>query len=248
MSDIEPTIVSFHGADGCGKSTLARAFSRELEATRGTTSVMLGGSSYLDWLTPDIANQTIGPNHHFAEVARTTEEKTRLYGEIAAVCYSYAGHLRNDKGVNVTIDSDPVLKRIIWNRLSTTGDASASYENQFGEYILENVPETAFPTAIVGVNISGEVDPDDIQARLTKRGGNSEYDPSSIEETQRICEKVTDIWDELQRAKLGLSGIRLFNTRFQPAELVSVTNADCHPNDIDANMVHSSRFIIGQLH
>lgn len=48
MSDIEPAIVSFHGADGCGKSTLVRAFSRELEATRGTTSVMLGGSSYLD--------------------------------------------------------------------------------------------------------------------------------------------------------------------------------------------------------
>jgi hypothetical protein len=247
MRDIEPAIVSFHGADGCGKSTLARAFSTELEIAQGSRSVMIGGSSYLEWLTPDIANKTIGPNHHFAEVARTAEEKTRLYGQIAAVCYGYAGHLRNDKGVNVTIDSDPVLKRIIWNRLSASGVAKDSYEDRFGEYLLENVPETSFPTAVVGVNISGEVDPDDIQARLSKRGGNSEYDPSSIEETLRICEEVSGIWGELQRATLGRSGIKFFNDRFPSAQLISVTNADCSPAELEVNMINTSRQIIDSL-
>jgi hypothetical protein len=208
---------------------------------------MIGGSSYKEWLTPDIAKQTIGSDHHFGEVARTPEEKTRLYGEIAAVCYAYAGHLRNDVGVSVTIDSDPVLKRLIWNRLSSNDQDRDEYEERFGDYVLEKVPLSAFPTAVVGVNISGEVNPDDIQARLSKRGGNSEYDPSSIEETMRICEEVTSIWDELHRASIGRSGLVLFNTRFPETKLIRVTNPDCEPSAIEASMVQNSRFIIDQM-
>lgn len=247
MSNLEPSIVSFHGADGCGKSTLARVFSGELEQAQGSKSIMLGGSSYKEWLTPDIANQTIGPNHHFADTARTDEEKTRLYGEIAAVCYTYAGHLRNDLGMNVTIDSDPVLKRIIWNRLTATGDARDTYETNFGEYILEKVPADAFPTAVVGVNTSGEVTADDIHARLTRRGGNSEYDPASVDETMRIFEEVTGLWGDLQRSNLGRSGLKLFNVRFAGARLIDVTNADCSPAELDANMAQTSRLIIDTL-
>lgn len=247
MSEIDPIIVSFHGADGCGKSTLAKVFASELQESQDVPSITLGGSSYLEWLTPEIALQTIGPDHHFGETARTDAEKTRLYGEIAAVCYAYAGHLRNDKGMNVAIDSDPVLKRIIWNRLTASGQERDVYEERFGDYILEKVSEDAFPTAVVGVNISGEIDPDDIHARLSKRGGNSEYDPSSIEETVRVCEEVKGLWGELQRASLGKSGIALFNSRFADAKLIGATNPDCLPEELDSNMANASRLIIGRL-
>ena len=247
MRDIEPLIVSFHGADGCGKSTLAKAFSGELEQTVDVPTVMIGGSSYKEWLTPDIAKQTIGADHHFGEVARTPEEKTRLYGEIAAVCYAYSGHLRNDLGMHVTIDSDPVLKRIIWNRLTAEGKARDIYEANFGDYILENVPEDAFPTVIVGVNTFGEVTADDIHARLTRRGDNSEYDPSTLDETLRIIEEVTGLWGDLHRANLGRSGIKLFNSRFANTRLLGVTNPDCSFEEIPENMARTSQQIIKSL-
>lgn len=244
MSDKDPVIVSFHGADGCGKSTLANAFAGELEQTCGAPSVIIGGSSYMGWLTPDIANQTIGGDHHFGEVARTSTEKTRLYEEIAVVCYAYAGHLHDDLGLSVVIDSDPVLKRLLWNRLSSSGDELIMYESEFGNYISEKVSESAFPTAIVGVNLSGEVDTVDIQARILRRGGNSEYDPSSLTETERICGEATKIWEELRLAALGLSGLRLFNTRFSGAYLLGVTNTDCAPEKLDTVMKKLSRQII----
>ena len=231
-------ILSFHGADGSGKSVLARKLSDTLEGE----SLVLGGSSYREWLTPKVAKETLGKNHAIGKDAIIHEEKQRLYEEIAVACYGYAGYLA-DNGISVIIDSDPVLKRLVWAVLENEPEFE-SYGSRFGQYVLGHVDAESFPSHIVGVNTEDAIGMSDLQNRLSKRGGNSDFDPSNIEEATVLVNATQAIWTELKAATKHSSAIEFFNRRLGDATLIAVRNPELSRDEIDDHLASVSKKII----
>lgn len=235
MPNNSAEIVTFHGADGCGKTTIARSFAESLRSQREDV-VVLGGSSYKDWLTPTIAKNALGKGHIISKPAQTAFEKTVLYEQIAVACYGYAGYLR-DHDTHVVIDSDPVLKRFVWSRLEGChNQGDGSYEQIFGAYVLRSLASSAFPGVVISVDAHDRDLSVNLRARLSRRGGNSEYDPTSKSEAAKLCEEVARIREELSLASEGASSIELFNARLGDVILLDVTNPDCNEADIEAQV------------
>ncbi|HTK39788.1 MAG TPA: hypothetical protein VL362_02890 [Patescibacteria group bacterium] len=220
-----PNLTTFHGADGCGKSTIAAELAL-LEGEHGET-VSLGGSSYKEWLTPQIAKETLGDDEIFRTEARTPAQKTRLYEAIAAACYGYA-HYLNESGVSVVIDSDPVIKRIVWTDLELEDvEEKDRYARRFGSYLLDHLPASFMMGTVVGVNFDSAVSDHDIHDRLTQRGGNSEYDPQGVAEVRKIRESSAWVWAELQRASTQTSTVDVFNALYATSDFVAIENPNC---------------------
>lgn len=192
--------ITFFGPDGCGKSTVAERLA-DLLSVRGEVVKMLGGSSFEQWLTAAMAREFVGHSKRFDTKAVTAAEKTRLYEDIAIVCYGQSQKLV-EKGANVIIDSDPYLKRIVWARLSNGGEENPDYELAFEQRMLDHLGQNCFPTWAVGINVSATETLQDANhfARIDGREVVSGYDPSSIEEAMLLGRVSTDVWREVVRA------------------------------------------------
>ena len=222
-------IISFYGTDGSGKSTIATEFS--LLHPVGD-SVMLGGSSYKEWLTPEVAKITLGEKHMLGEPIGEVEDKIRLYEDIAIACYGL-GHILADRGSEVVIDSDPIFKRIIWGTLGLSDEDAAEYVRHFEDRAQDVLGESSGADVIVGVNMEdSQASAADILSRLTGRESNTEHDPTDINEMLTLDERVNNVWAEINLAKSGLSTIASFNKALTNSAILTVQNPNCSPEQI----------------
>lgn len=234
--------ITFHGSDGCGKSTIAR----ELVAQAKSDNVvrLIGGSSYREWLTPQIARETYGSMEIFETTPVGQIEKTRLYEAIGIACYGYANHLI-DAGAAVVVDSDPVIKRLTWARTEQM-DSFQTYSDQFGEMVSASLADSRFPSVVVGVDIDNPMAEDEHLSRIIERNGNSEYDPSSLEELRAIRDAVASIWGELKNSRCHESSVGIFNKHFADAKLIDVCNTVASPADLPDVVRHTARTILDE--
>lgn len=225
-------ICSFYGADGSGKSTVARRFVEEMNS-RGHEYHMLGGSTYKEWLTPRIAKEVIGKDHHIGEVTETPGEYVRLCEEIAIACYGLAQRLRED-GKGVAIDSDPWLKRIIWEEVTETDQSKLdNYKERFEGAMQDKLGYEVGPSVVVGVNMHDTASSDDLLGRIQARENNSEHDPTEIEEMLHLVRVVSKVWFGVEQAiDAGSSAYPGFNTRLRGARKLLVSNPSCEPSQL----------------
>lgn len=229
-----PEIVTFHGADGSGKSSIATRLTRILE--KHGDAIMIGGSSYKQWLTPQVARETVGSSDVVGANPKTPDEKNQLYEIISVACYGYA-HQLVEQGSFVVIDSDPVIKRMLWNHLEEPEqDRRQLYAKNFGAYILKNLPDTISLSLVVGVNMETNVSEHDIRNRLDIRGGNSEYDPQTLDETRMLCEAATALWHSLTASLSGQSDLPFFNQLYRNSSFITVANPNYGQANLDTRL------------
>jgi energy-coupling factor transporter ATP-binding protein EcfA2 len=222
-------IVTFYGTDGSGKSTIAREFSRLNEQD---ASIMLGGSDYKSWLTPEVAKLTLGEKHALAETPCNIKENLRLYEDIAIACYGFARILAKG-GSEVVIDSDPFFKRIIWGTLGLDENSAKQYVLHFEDRLIEALGETEGPDVIVGVNMNDDnASRNDLLKRLSYRESNTSHDPTDIETLTALDNQVKVIWGEINLGVVGLSRLTSFNRRTFKSDIHSVQNPTCPPEQI----------------
>jgi len=223
-----PEVVSFHGTDGSGKSTIAKEFAA-LHAE--TDPIILGGSSYKTWLTPEVASLTLGTNHKIGEKAETDAEKTRLYEDIAIACYGYARILA-EHGHKIVIDSDPYFKRIIWGSLANPENPD-DYVRSFESRVREGLGNFEGPDAIVGVNLGDHAVPhDEMLKRLLDRGESTYNDPTELDSLIELDTQVNLVWAQMNLGAIGLSRYAGFNQRLLGTPIVSIHNPSCEPEQI----------------
>lgn len=201
-TESEVTNISFYGTDGCGKSTIA---SKLLEMIRsaGMPAQMIGGSSYREWLTSGIALDFNCDTDILSTRARSPEEKTYLYEEIAVACYGLMNRLTNENGTTVVIDSDPYLKRMVWAKTELAEDHYDSYTKNFERKMVDRIGDI-LPEHLVHVQCDESTD--DTQQglsafdRILIRGPVSSYDPSNVEEAITIVSSTNMVWRQLMES------------------------------------------------
>lgn len=227
-------IISFYGTDGSGKTTIAKEFAA---LNSDNDYVIIGGSSYKSWLTPEVAKNTLGSEHRLTEVNNTPNEMIRLYEDIAIACYGLARMIA-EKGTGVVIDSDPYLKRIIWETLQQTEAQGKEYVDRFEERMTQYLGETEAPKYIVGVNMqTSATTHQQLLDRLSARETNSEHDPAAVQEVRVLDNQVRKIWREVElAAESSTSSFDGFNNRFNTSRIIHLENPDCPPNEVSTQM------------
>lgn len=227
-------IISFYGTDGSGKTTIAKEFA---SLDNDSEYVVIGGSSYKSWLTPEVAKNTLGSSHRLAEVNNSTEDMIRLYEDIAIACYGLARNIA-DKGTGVVIDSDPYLKRIIWETLHLPKSEGKKYTTRFEERMTDHLGAVEAPDYIVGVNMrSGATTHEQLLGRLSVRESNSSHDPTEIHQVRQLDDQVREIWQEIELATAhGNSQLKGFNHRLRASQVIHVENPDCQPHEVALQM------------
>lgn len=222
-------IISFYGTDGSGKSTIAGEFS---SLHPKADSIVIGGSSYKDWLTPEVAKLTLGENHTLGDTSGEIEDKVRLYEDIAIACYGLA-HVLVNRGSEVVIDSDPIFKRVIWGTLGLSDKEANKYVKQFEDRAQDILGESSGADIIVGVNVGdSQTSAVDTFARISERDSNTEHDPTDIESLVALDNHVNHIWRELNLGITGLSNIPIFNRTLANSMVYTVQNPQCPPEEI----------------
>lgn len=215
-------IITFYGPDGCGKTSIAEAISRVSNECFDKNLAIIGGSSYQDWLTPKIAKQFLG--YHLPSVARTENDRSSLYEDIAIACYGYAEYL-SGQGQTVLIDSDPYFKRLVWASMQKNdNDSFAQYYEKFELKFSQALGSTSMADTLIIVNVTdiGRADESAVnitQDRLTARGINTMYDPVNSDEGRRIHQACNYVLE-----KIILSGKC---ERTQVMDIHEVTNYEC---------------------
>ena len=223
-------IVSFYGTDGSGKSSIAKEFAR---LDTSNEHIIIGGSTYKDWLTPDVIKNTLGAGYEFIEAFSNTSEMIRQYEDIAIACYGLARHMA-DNGVNVTIDSDPYLKRIIWETLYLPDDEGRAYVERFDERMAHRLGASAASDYIIGVNVQpSDISHQDLLGRLDSRSDNSDHDPTDIVQMEQLNDQVIKIWNEITAVSKNESSYPCLNTRLGGVALLSINNPNCPPVRIE---------------
>lgn len=240
-----PKVVTIYGADGCGKSTIAALVKGELEQG-GMPAVMIGASSYKHWLTPQVARRTLGGGHNLDTLVGDKSRQSELFEKIAVACYGQA-QWHADQGKWVLIDSDPVLKRLIWERVERENSSFEEYAAKFGNYLMDRVDLQAFPNSVVGVNMQGETSDEQVHARIIRRACNSEHDPTTVQEMIALSSAVKCIWAELERSRRGESRIDLFNVGFGCTDYLYIANRDCKPEEIGEVSYEAARAVYCSL-
>ncbi|GEM_PF-2210839 len=227
-------VISFYGTDGSGKTTIAKEFA---SLNGDDEYVVIGGSSYKSWLTPEVAKNILGSNHKLAEVNETPQEMVRLYEDIAIACYGLARIIAS-RGTGVVIDSDPYLKRIIWETLQLPETQAKEYVARFEERMADHLGEVESPDYIVGVNmLSDATTHEQLLNRLNVREINSKHDPTEVHEVRALDSQVREIWQEIELAvESGASQFEGFNNRLSTSTVVHVDNPDCQPNEVAMQM------------
>lgn len=234
----EPYITTFYGSDGCGKSSIAAECVNILSNARDKEVIVIGGSSYKEWLTPQLSKQLLGitiKDHYRSE---TESDREKLYEDIAIACYGYAKILK-DNGTHVLIDSDPYLKRLIWSHAGLTDEEYGTYEEQFEERLSAHIGSEMFPDIVVGVNISS---PTDIEGaaetffdRIVERGIVEGYDPSSPAEAMSLANSTSYIWESFVLARKYL--------RLKNAHILTVQNE----TQLDENVPHTIKNVAREV-
>lgn len=234
MTDRDPSITTFYGPDGCGKSTVVKALHSVVDQPR-RPFIILGGSSYRQWLTPKVARETLGSSSIIDHATATPEETTRLYEDIAVACYGLAHHLR-EGGTSVLIDSDPYLKRIIWGSVAAGNDGASSYINSFNDRFNRSLELAATPDTIVGINMdSTHLSASGLLKRLRTRGNNTYNDPETLEEMAQLITAVAAVWREVELASAtGSSQYAGLNARLAGKRVRHIKNPDV-PDELRTN-------------
>ncbi len=222
-------VLTFFGTDGSGKSTIAR----ELSSRYAPLDIpVMGGSSYKEWLTEDVAVATLGKNHRLNELSSSFEDKTRLYEDIAIACYGVAA-MKRANGEGVIIDSDPYLKRLIWGTLGMNQNDALKYINQFDNRFTDRLGPLVRPDKIIAINM-GEthLSSEDLLQRLSDRPDNSEHDPTDIESTTKLANRVTEVWKHIEQSAVGMGIIAVLNTRLNNIDILYVDNPAAAPDDL----------------
>lgn len=239
--------ISLYGTDGCGKSTLAEGIAAHPEVDQ---PIIIGGSTYKQWPTGDIADTVMGKYHSFDKEADTPEEKTRLYEDIAIVCYGFARNLIHD-GHNVIIDSDPYLKRIIWGTLNQSDDQAVEYVSRFNERMSDFLPTDAAPHVVVGLNATerdGSDHYNNLLERITRREGNSDHDPKSITEVESLDNHVRNIWSSITKKELGKSALSaVCRERLQGTIILEYENHETTPEQLPRQIKALSQDVVAKL-
>ncbi len=225
-------IVTFYGPDGCGKSSVVEALAGKAAQTNVPATV-LGGSSYRQWLTPRVARETLGDSSILDGVIDSEAKATKLYEDIAIACYGLAYHLR-EGGMEVLIDSDPYMKRMIWGSIGPDANDNSSYIATFNDRFNNSVPSGARPDVIVGVNMDdAHLSPNRLLARLKHRGNNTFNDPETIVEMHSLLVAVKNVWLEVRAgAMCGTSVYSGINKRIFGATVLDIKNPDRPSNDL----------------
>lgn len=199
--NIDPYIITFYGSDGCGKSSIATECVNVLSNFSDEETVIIGGASYREWLTPRLSKQLLGVTIENDYRPETEPDKERLYEDIAIACYGYAKILK-DNGTYVLIDSDPYLKRLIWSHAKLTYEEYVAYEEQFENRLSAYIGDEMFPDAVAGINIYPHIDAggtvtETFFDRIVERGLVDGYDPSSPAEAMNLANSTSYIWENL---------------------------------------------------
>lgn len=224
-------VLTFFGTDGSGKSTIARELSRRYAPL---DVLVMGGSSYKEWLTEDVAVATLGKNHGLNELTSSFEDRTRLYEDIAIACYGLAA-MKRANGEGTIIDSDPYLKRLIWGTLGMSQDDTLEYINRFESRFTDTLGPTVRPDRIIAINMGQtQLSSEDLLKRLSNRSDNSEHDPTDIESTTKLATRVTEVWDHIKRSATGMGTIAVLNTRLSNVDILYIDNPVAAPEHLEA--------------
>ncbi len=184
-------ILTLHGPDGCGKSTIARQYFTDIQANY-SDALLLGSSDFRKWLTADIYSSFFGNTDRLeagtADNA-SSHSKTLLYEDIAVCLFGLAQRHVTSRGP-VVVDSDPYLKRLVWAKMNDE-DSFWSYADRFDAHVTDYIGDT-FATHAVVVHATSE----EAYGRIHERGAVSEYDPETPEDNDRIAKAVNFISEE----------------------------------------------------
>lgn len=239
IPSLEPTSITFHGADGSGKSTIANSLS-ELMSDNNARVVSIGGSTYKQWLTPEIAKTFLNNSSRLEDPAITFEEKTLLYEDIAVACYGHMNRLVED-GAHVVIDSDPYLKRFMWSYSEQSQEQYLRYRTYFEEKMFE-MTGTVAPKNIIGVNFANQDTTTAEQTyfdRIILRQSNSEYDPSDLSGVRDNLNAAGHIWEDITNNRRYI--------RLEKSNVFNIENGECSPDTISVNALKSARAILNKL-
>jgi len=221
METVQQPIITFYGPDGSGKSVIAHKASEILNES-GQPSFILGSSDYPNWLTNEVCTRILGYNLPILD-RLTRSEKTEFYEDLAIAGYLLSSEI-SGAGRAVLIDSDPYLKRLIW-AASTNPDSFLEYADNFEAKVCEAIGSSIFPDFVVVVETSENNDSEVTFSRVVQRGVNTEYDPTSVEQSLAIHDA----------SELVLNSIVLTRRypRMENASVTTVQNFDIDKAQID---------------
>lgn len=227
-----PEIITFYGADGCGKSSVARNLSR-LMTNDGQDNMLLGSSSYKEWLNEDVSRLVFGDPEHILALEDDEKDKTLLYGDIAVACYGLSLWLKQ-QGVSAVIDSDPLFKRVIWSSLELDEQGHVEYAKTFNQRFSQFLGKNSGPDTIVAINQGKDsrVSASDLVKRILLRGNPTFDDPTRVDAMVRLMDAVGLVWCEVEKvANGGQSKFPMFTDRLGGARIIHASNPDCTLNE-----------------
>lgn len=223
-----PEVITFYGTDGCGKSSIARNLS-VIMSGEGKDNILIGSGSYTDWLDEDVSRLVFGDPEHILALEEDGSDKTVLYGDIAVACYGLALSLKQE-GVSTIIDSDPLLKRMIWSTFECSPEEHFNYANNLNQKLTRYVGPSFGPDTIVAINQAKDssVSASELVKRILSRGNPSYDDPTHEEAMVRLMGVVSTIWDEIESAcEEGSSSYPIFTDRLNQKRIIHVCNPEC---------------------
>jgi energy-coupling factor transporter ATP-binding protein EcfA2 len=175
-----------HGADGCGKSTIASVLNNRL-LKEGEETLLIGSSDFRQWLTADVYREFLGSSNTLREgmsSRATPDQKTKLYEDIAVCLFGLSERFAANRGT-VIVHSDPYLKRLVWARHSMTADQFAEYAAYFDGRVTSYIGNI-YASHLIDLR----ADANETFVRINERGMVSEYDPATEDENNRLHEAV----------------------------------------------------------
>lgn len=221
MSAESLPILTFYGADGCGKTTLATMV-HEARTLLGDDCLMIGSSDYPDWLNPRLFTKFIGSTEHLdAGTASnaSAEDRTKLFEDLAICLYGLASEHAANRGP-VIVHSDPYLKRMVWAKINLNEDRFWEYAQQFDAYTSDHIGNS-FASRVASILTT----PQESFDRIVSRGIVDVYDPDTPEANIQLNNAV-----EFVRERM-LGDVRPFE-RLLNCTVLHLENPGVNPNDL----------------
>jgi hypothetical protein len=188
-------ILTFHGTDGCGKTTIATDFFAQQLLTNPDV-LLLGSSDCEKWLDAAVYTRYVGSSERLERGTATNaraRDLVNFYEDVAVCLYGVVRDHIASRGP-VIIHSDPYLKRLTWARKYFGDDDFWEYANRFDSYMTELIGDVfSSHVAIVKVDEKTSFD------RAQQRGGVKGFDPETEEDNQLMAKAV----DYIETTLLG---------------------------------------------